>query len=85
MAEVSFCDPPTLAGLEKTISEAQKAKKPFHIVHFDGHGTYPPKTGVSALAFERENAKTHLVSGIDLGDPLTRLDIPPAPLEARRG
>ncbi|MCP4687751.1 MAG: CHAT domain-containing protein, partial [Desulfobacterales bacterium] len=85
MAEVSFCDPPTLKGLEKMISEARKAKRPFHIVHFDGHGTYLPKTGVGALAFERENAKTHLVSGIDLGDLLTRLDIPLALLEACRG
>ncbi len=85
MAEVNFCDPPTLKQLEKTISGARKAKRPFHIVHFDGHGTYLPKTGVGALAFERENAKTHLVSGIDLGDLLTRLDIPLALLEACRG
>ncbi|MCP4688200.1 MAG: CHAT domain-containing protein, partial [Desulfobacterales bacterium] len=85
MAEVSFCDPPTLARLEKTISEARKAKQPYHIVHFDGHGTYLPKIGVGTLAFERENAKNHLVSGAELGDLLSRLDIPLALLEACRG
>ncbi len=82
---VDFCDPPTLPQLEKNISQARKEKKPYHIVHFDGHGTYMPKTGVGALAFENEQAKTELVPGTRLGDLLSRLDVPLVLLEACRG
>ena len=32
-------------------------------MHFDGHGTYLPRTGVGALTFEREDGTTHLVRG----------------------
>ena len=46
---VDFCDPPTLARLEETISRARREGQPYHIFHFDGHGTYLPKTGVGAL------------------------------------
>lgn len=81
---VEFCDPPTLPQLEKTISQARKANRPFHIVHFDGHGTYLPRTGVGALAFEREDGAAHLVKGAQLGDLLARLDVPLALLEACR-
>jgi hypothetical protein len=82
--KVDFCDPPTLARLEERVSQARKNKQPYHIVHFDGHGTYLPLTGVGALAFERDDAKTHLVAGSELGDLLARLDIPLVILEACR-
>jgi CHAT domain-containing protein len=81
---VDFCDPPTLAQLEETISQARKAKQPYHIVHFDGHGTYLPRTGVGALAFERDDATTQLVTGTQLGDLLVQLKVPLALLEACR-
>ncbi len=61
-AEVDFCEPPTLARLEEMISEARRAGRPYHIVHFDGHGTYLPRTGVGALCFENEEAQTDLVA-----------------------
>jgi hypothetical protein len=32
--------PPTFTQLEKTLTAAQKAGKPYHVVHFDGHGAY---------------------------------------------
>jgi tetratricopeptide (TPR) repeat protein len=83
--KVDFCDPPTLGRLEETISEARESKEPYHIVHFDGHGTYLPKTGVGALAFERDDAGLHLVTGTQLGDLLVKLEIPLAILEACRG
>ena len=83
--EVEFCDPPTLARLEEMISEARKAKRPYHIVHFDGHGTYLPKTGVGALVFENEEAKTDLVTGTRFGDLMARQEVPLVLLEACRG
>lgn len=75
--EVEFCEPPTLGKLEERISQARKERRPFHIVHFDGHGTYLPKTGVGALCFEKDDRKLDLVAGRRLGDLLARLDIPP--------
>ncbi|MEW5922910.1 MAG: tetratricopeptide repeat protein [Candidatus Zixiibacteriota bacterium] len=32
--------PPTFEALEKKLGAAQKDGQPYHIVHFDGHGTY---------------------------------------------
>jgi len=82
--EIGFCDPPTLPRLEEMISDARKARQPYHIVHFDGHGTYLPLTGIGALCFEDAEGKTNLVAGPDLGDLLTRLDVPLVVLEACR-
>ena len=81
---VDQCDPPTLKRLEEIISQARKARRPYQIVHFDGHGTYLPRTGVGALAFERDDATTQLVTGTELGDLLARQDVPLVLLEACR-
>ncbi len=83
--ELEFCDPPTLPRLEQMISQARKDKRPYHIVHFDGHGTYLPKTGIGALVFEDDEAKKHLVRGREFGDIMARLDVPLVLLEACRG
>ncbi|MET8150980.1 CHAT domain-containing protein [Actinoplanes sp. NPDC049668] len=32
--------PPTFANLDKVLSAAKQAGRPYHVVHFDGHGTY---------------------------------------------
>ncbi|HUV89409.1 MAG TPA: CHAT domain-containing protein, partial [Anaerolineae bacterium] len=82
--EIGFCDPPTLPRLEEMVSDARKARQPYHIVHFDGHGTYLPLTGIGALCFEGAEGKTDLVAGPALGDLLTRLDVPLVVLEACR-
>lgn len=82
---VEFCDPPTLARLEELISQARREKRPYHIVHFDGHGTYLPLTGVGALLFEDEAAKADYVTGTRFGDLLARLQVPLVLLEACRG
>ncbi len=81
---VDFCDPPTFPRLEEMVSQARKDNRPYHIVHFDGHGTYLPYTGVGALAFEDDNAMTRLIAGTELGDLLARLEVPVVLLEACR-
>ena len=83
--QVEFCDPPTLPRLEQMISQARKDRRPYHLVHFDGHGTYLPKSGVGALAFEKDDASEDLVSATRFGELLSRLDIPLVLLEACRG
>jgi tetratricopeptide (TPR) repeat protein len=38
--EISALRPPTFEQLQETLKEAKAAGRPFHIVHFDGHGIY---------------------------------------------
>ncbi len=38
--EITALRPPTYEQLQKTLTEAKAAGRPFHIVHFDGHGMY---------------------------------------------
>jgi tetratricopeptide (TPR) repeat protein len=83
--QLEFCDPPTLPRLEQMISQARKDKRPYHIVHFDGHGTYLPKSGIGALVFEDDEAKTDLVTGARFGEIMARLEVPLVLLEACRG
>ncbi len=82
---IAFCEPPTLAELERRLAAARRAGRPYHIVHFDGHGQYYPETGVGALCFERDDRKTALIAGRRLGDLLSRLQVPLVLLEACRG
>ena len=41
--------PPTFAQLSKTLQAAKAAGRPYHIVHFDGHGAYLDKKEPSAI------------------------------------
>jgi tetratricopeptide (TPR) repeat protein len=83
--EVDFCDPPTLAHLKEMIAAARDQEKPYHVVHFDGHGEFLPRTGKGVLAFEDDRASTDLVSGATLGGILKELNVPLVILEACRG
>ncbi len=65
--EVTFLRPPTLAALDATLRAAETANRPFHIVHFDGHGVYNPGTGLGQLAFERDDCSLDLVGANQLG------------------
>lgn len=38
--EISALRPPTFEQLQRTLADAKAAGRPFHIVHFDGHGVY---------------------------------------------
>ena len=84
LVEVDFCDPPTFPRLEKMISQARREGRPYHIVHFDGHGAYLERTGIGALAFENDEALTALAPGPQLGDQLAKLEVPLVVLEACR-
>jgi len=82
---VDFCEPPTFAELGDRLAAARRVGAPYHLVHFDGHGQYDPRTGVGALCFERPDRKTDLIAGPRLGDLLSRLQVPLVLLEACRG
>ncbi len=38
--EITALRPPTFERLQRVLADAKAAGRPFHIVHFDGHGTY---------------------------------------------
>ena len=52
LVELSILTPPTFPALHGALRKASEAKKPFHVVHFDGHGIYDRNRGLGALCFE---------------------------------
>ncbi|SNT63532.1 Tetratricopeptide repeat-containing protein [Asanoa hainanensis] len=46
--DLTVLRPPTFAALSAVLHQAYDAGRPFHVVHFDGHGTYLPSTRLRA-------------------------------------
>ena len=44
----------TFDALESELKQAQDKSKPFHVLHFDGHGVFNEATGQGALVFENK-------------------------------
>jgi tetratricopeptide (TPR) repeat protein len=84
-----FCRPATVNRLEGMLTAAERAGRPYHIVHFDGHGTFTPMSQIGALCFEDEEyaggmVMTDMVRADRLGALLAAHRIPLAILEACR-
>lgn len=62
--------PVTPASLRKYLKAAEAAGRPFHAVHFLGHGSFDG-TGEGALFFEADNGTERLVTGRELAENLT--------------
>ncbi len=45
-------NPPTLPSLRAELDRARGENKPYHVVHFDGHGVYDRSVGLGGLCFE---------------------------------
>ncbi|WP_022953341.1 TIR domain-containing protein [Leucothrix mucor] len=60
LVELTVLSPPTLPALEKELHRAREAKKPYHVLHFDGHGVYDRQFGLGALCFEHPQDDTLL-------------------------
>ena len=54
--ELDVLRPPTFEQLNKTLDAANRAGKPYHIVHFDGHGAYLNVSDLFENWQEPENA-----------------------------
>jgi tetratricopeptide (TPR) repeat protein len=88
--------PPTFAQLGKVLRAAKTARQSYHVVHFDGHGTYedlnahfsgqPPKNPRGYLAFENPQfrGKSELVHGALIGKMLAETGVPMLVLNACR-
>lgn len=45
---------PTLASLQQALQRAKAAGQPYHVLHFDGHGSYNRQVGLGGLCFEHD-------------------------------
>lgn len=45
----------SFTALKEALAEAERQQRPFHVVHFDGHGVYDRDKGLGKLVFEDEN------------------------------
>ena len=60
LAELSILNPPTFAALSAELDRAEKSGRPYHVVHFDGHGVFDRsrrdspggRQGLGPLVFE---------------------------------
>jgi tetratricopeptide (TPR) repeat protein len=48
----TLLDPPTLPALRQALAEARDQGRPYHVIHFDGHGVYDRRRGLGGLCFE---------------------------------
>lgn len=58
---VSVLETPSFSRLKARLVEAKSIGEPYHIVHFDGHGSYFKNYDASVLCFEDSNTRTQLV------------------------
>jgi tetratricopeptide (TPR) repeat protein len=52
LVKLHLLNPPTLLALRAELDRARTEKKPYHVVHFDGHGVYDRRVGLGGLCFE---------------------------------
>ncbi|MER7456627.1 CHAT domain-containing protein [Micromonospora sp. NPDC126480] len=81
--------PATVERLAETVLAAARAGRPYHVVHFDGHGTYGAPTGSRRrgyLLFEQSGSGENRrpVDGRTVGDLLVRGQVPLLVLNACR-
>lgn len=60
--ELDVLRPPTFEQLGKVLRAAKAAGKPYHVVHFDGHGTYQEVSKPSTLAAIVSGLRSHVLS-----------------------
>jgi len=53
LVQLHLLTPPTYPALGMELARARKAGQPYHVVHFDGHGTYDRNIGLGGLCFEQ--------------------------------
>jgi tetratricopeptide (TPR) repeat protein len=89
LVEIHPLDPPTFPALSKELDRARRAREPYHVVHFDGHGVYDRKVGLGGLCFEKPEDTGRLekrghvtIYTKDLGPLLSEHRIPLVFLEA---
>ncbi len=52
LTEFAVLDPPTFPALQTELQRAADCGRPYHVLHFDGHGGFNTKHGQGVLCFE---------------------------------
>ena len=52
LVRIHVLSPPTMPALREELDRARRAREPYHVVHFDGHGVYDRQVGLGGLCFE---------------------------------
>jgi hypothetical protein len=60
LVEIQVLSPPTLPALRAELDRAHEARRPYQVVHFDGHGVYDRSVGLGGLCFELPEDSTKL-------------------------
>ncbi|HKC63104.1 MAG TPA: CHAT domain-containing protein [Pyrinomonadaceae bacterium] len=81
--QVDFVWPPTFSALLNALEAARSRGIPFHILHFDGHGTTVSSEGhKGALCFEKEGAELDLIRADQFAVEVARRGVGLVVLEA---
>lgn len=68
--ELTLLRPPTFPALTAELARARKAGKPYHLVHFDGHGGYDDGRGVLVFEDDDDENNRRYVDGAQIGQAL---------------
>ncbi|MGW0329026.1 CHAT domain-containing protein [Nocardia sp. NPDC003183] len=79
--DVVVLRPPTLVALGEVLQTARASGRPFHVVHFDGHGVFTAE-GSGALVFERRRGGEDHVSAERVAEVLGDAQVPLVVLNA---
>jgi len=52
MVDLTILSPPAFSAMNQELKRARDKGKPYHVVHFDGHGVFDKIKGLGALCFE---------------------------------
>ncbi len=52
LVHIHVLSPPTLPAMRAELDRATRAARPYHVVHFDGHGVFDRRAGLGGLCFE---------------------------------
>ena len=52
LVNIHVLSPPTLPALREELDRASREARPYHVVHFDGHGVFDRRAGLGGLCFE---------------------------------
>jgi tetratricopeptide (TPR) repeat protein len=80
--ELTVLRPPTFGGLREAVRQAADAGRPFHIVHFDGHGGMAAWAGEGVLAFELPGGGSSPVAASRVASALAAGRVPVVVLNA---
>jgi hypothetical protein len=76
--------PPTFAQLGRVLKAAKDRNKPYHVLHFDGHGDYIENRGWIIFEYPDPDEDGELVNGNRLRELMQKSDVPILVLNACR-